>query len=910
MRYINFTKEDEIRFVEFTKKGITALFIYTDKLIHNGKRETYTDSREDRAVAFSGVIYAPIALFVKFLGAKLDKNGDKTTLTLNGKAVNITFEKSEGYLPVEKICREFGIYTRLFCDNTFLLIGNRDDIDAIASDEALVNAGPYALFGDYETDSFTYDDYEAVARNFHDNLVGNEKTNDVNNPIVKEKLASISEKCKNALETLDRSGDPIILWGQKPLRDTEDGARQYSYVRALAFGYATYGSDYYGDKEVFDAIIYSLEWMYRHAYGEDMIAGHGWRDPKLPNWWYMYIGAPEHLADILLVLYKEISLEDRKRYLKCFEWLASWMCLGPAWRVTRIKICTEYGILLHEPKYLIQEAEDFDASLYQKRSDYIDFTHTYPHNMSYGGLYLSRFMYVASVLAGSPIEYHTPNAYKQFLRLKYMYEPAIYQGQGFFMLAGRYTREMVEAEKSANFLVYLLSMIGVYGEDEDKYIKQFLKRNSAHPIFKNTILKGCSFVDLAKYIDILNDDSIPYDYYYEYAHAWYTGDRAVQHRNDYAFGIAMASNRHINYEAILHENKTGWYTGDGAFHLYTSYDRNQYDGDNFINNVNIAYRFPGTTEDMQERVARGIAFDPWKAPNHFAGSMQLEDKYIAAGMEFISEYCNATEDIYDEVRGWNRPAHQNDLTCKKAWFCFDEEAVLLGAGITSTMNSPVNTIAAHRRIVNDDKYSQCIKASGASKQIPKSEFEERYTNPEYFLWGGHAGYVFLGDTQLLVNRYNYTTKTEQPYLELRIEHGANPKDADYAFAVLPYATEEKLEEYSKNPGVEIISNTSKLQAVRKAALGITSYVFYESGKCESIATSEPAIISTTKKDGVFEIAICEPTQLLTELTVTIDGELSLLDASDKASVCVSDGKTVIKFNCANEMGKSARIRFN
>ena len=910
MRYDGFTREDEARFIDLTKNGVTAMFIYTDKLIVNGERTTYgTDPFTERAVVFSGVMYAPVSLFSEFLGATCTENEGGVCISVDNKSASVRYDKAEGFVPVADVCCELGIYTKLLAEGSFLLIGDRSTIDTIAADEVLVKAGPYALFGDYDVSGFTDEDYENVARSFHDKLVGTEKTNDMSNPLVVEKIRVINEKCAAALEGLDRSGDPAILWGTKLLKDTEDGARQYSYVRSLAVAYGTYGSDYYGDKSVLDDIIYCLEWMYRHAYGDDMIAGHGWRDPKLPNWWYMYIGAPEHLAAILLILYREISLEDRRRYLKCFEWIASWMCLGPAWRMTRIEICTEYGILLHKPEYLIQEAEDFDALLRVPRPDYIDFTHTYPHNMSYGGIYLSRCQHIASVLAGSPIAYNSPNLYKQFNRLKWMYEPAMHNGQGFFMLAGRYTKQMVEAEKSACFLVYLLSMIGVYGEDEDKYIKQFLKRHSANPIFKSTILRACSFVDLAKYEEILNDDSIPYEYYYEYAHAWYTGDRAAQHRNGYAVGIAMASNRHINYESILQENRTGWYTGDGAFHLYTDYDTNQYDGNNFINNINIAYRFPGTTEDMQERVARGIGFGPWKAPNSFAGSRLVDKKFSTAGMEFISEWCDHDDGTYDEVRGYCRAVHHNDLRAKKAWFCFDDEIVLLGAGITSTMNSPVYTIPAHRRIVNDERYSQSVKCKGKLDVLPKSPFEKRYKDPDYLLFEGHAGFVFLDKTDLYVSRYNYTTNVEQPYLELRVEHGANPTDATYAYAVIPYATEEILERYAKTPDVCVISNTNTLQAVKEATTGICGMVFYEAGECEGVKVDTGAIVMLKESDGCLEFSICDPTQELTELSAEIKMPLELVSADDKVSVSVSDSGVSVRVDCAGSMSAPFRAKF-
>ena len=215
-----------------------------------------------------------------------------------------------------------------------------------------------------------------------------------------------------------------------------------------------------------------------------------------------------------------------------------------------------------------------------------------------------------------------------------------------------------------------------------------------------------------------------------------------------------------------------------------------------------------------------IGYGSWKAPNSFAGSMQIDNSYIAAGMEFISEFCEKDDGMYDEVRGYSRAEHHNDLTCKKAWFCFEDEAVLLGAGITSTMNSPVNTILEHRRLVNDETLSQLVKCGGEYTDLPKAEFEKRFKNPEYMLWEGHVGFVFLEDSDIYVSRYNYTTNKEQPYLEVRAEHGANPKGGSYAYAVIPYADKAKLESYSKNPDVVILENSDKLQAVRDNTIGV------------------------------------------------------------------------------------------
>jgi hyaluronate lyase len=186
----------------------------------------------------------------------------------------------------------------------------------------------------------------------------------------------------------------------------------------------------------------------------------------------------------------------------------------------------------------------------------------------------------------------------------------------------------------------------------------------------------------------------------------------------------MSSRREKAYECINGANQTGWYTGDGATYIYTRYDGNQYDGDNFITkNEAVAYRFPGTTEDSQPRVARSIANRwEWYPENTIAGGMQIDKKYLVACMDYIS-FSSFEDDVHpdDYGHGGSQPLHYNDLRARKSWFCFDKEVVCLGAGISSTKDSPVHTTVEHRRIVNPAEDIQCLNG----EKLPKEDYEKR-----------------------------------------------------------------------------------------------------------------------------------------------------------------------------------------
>lgn len=152
MRYDGFTAEDEARFIEFTKRGVTAIFIYTNKLLSNGERAVFNpDDRLERPIVISGKIYAPVSLFTKFLGAKISKRCGKTTISLGDNKVSIKDDAREGYLPCEDVCSALGFCIGKFSEDMLLVIGKAEDISALRRDEALSAASAYALFGDYDT---------------------------------------------------------------------------------------------------------------------------------------------------------------------------------------------------------------------------------------------------------------------------------------------------------------------------------------------------------------------------------------------------------------------------------------------------------------------------------------------------------------------------------------------------------------------------------------------------------------------------------------------------------------------------------------------------------------------------------------------------------------------------------------
>lgn len=890
MRYASFTREDEIAFVDFTRSGSVAALIYSNNLIAHGRVEQYDgDNASIRTIAVGGVIYVPVILFTRYFDASFDGmvlvRGEKTYTPASACA-------SGGVtcVPALDAAANLGLCAKVYYEGRFLIVcheGRESDFAYLDAHPEQVAGGTYAILGKYDAAEFTPEDYRAAKDNWRRKLVGTPDGNDLSNPAVASKIGYIERRCNAVREKMNRADDAVILFGDTPAVESEHLTAQYRDLAALARAWATPGSKYFHVAALLDDILFGLEWLYTHLYGQAEIDGTGWRDVHIFNWWDWYVGAAEHLTDIIFMIEEHLTKEQIKKYLACFEYVATFMRhrenTGEA--MSRICICTKVGLALEDPKYLNREYNDFDRLLdlaeegFGPHVDYVDFTHGMPYNMAYGLLNLDRELLVASILSGTRIAYNSPQMYNQFMMAKYMFEPAMYRGQGMMMFCGRSTFYS-EFGPGVSVMINLLPMIGVFGEDEDRYLKGMIKRHCSDPAVADMVRGRCSLYDLAVFEDLMRDEAIPAWQDYEYAHAWFTGDRAVQQRNDFAVGIAMSSEREPSYESINSANKTGWYTGDGATYYYTTYDSHPYDGTNFIDNTNIAYRFPGTTEDSRPRTVRSISSSyAWRMPTDFAGSLQFADKYIAAAMDFSSyDFKGPDQNIPDTGYGSCLAVHENDLHAKKAWFCFDDEVVVLGAGITSTMSSPVHTTLEHRRIVRDDEFSQSVCAGGKVTALEKEPFVSLYEDVSWAMWGGHIGMVFPAGGTLYAGRYNCEACADQPYLELRLEHGENPMDASYAYIVLPYADEEKLSAYAASPDVTVLSNTAALQAVSDASSGLTGYAFHESGTCGDIAVDTPCILMDGTENSIRTLVMTEPTHKAEHVTISVSGKYRCVSA--------------------------------
>lgn len=770
-------------------------------------------------------------------------------------------------------------------------------------------------------------------KKWRESIVGSPELNDLTDSAIKAKIEAADKNCEKTLEAYHRDIDAPVLFGDTLPTLSADLSRQYEAIFSLAAAWGMYGTKYYQNPDILSDVLHGLEWMYLHMYGEAEIEDRGWRSANDFNWWDWFVGAGEPLTDTMLIVNDHIPMEKKELYLRCFKWVVSFMRQGyfQSCAQSRIRVCTKTALLLEDADWMENEFYDYDLLCEINEDgegphiDYIDWTHNYPYNLVYGHNNLTRVLNVGALLGGTALEFKSPKQYNLFKLAKYIFEPIHYKGRGAIIFAGRSNSWITEQGQGVTTLVNLLPMIGLFGEDEDRYIKQLIKRNVIDPNVRERVKRNCAIPELKKFLELLADDTIPYIDGYEIGHAYFTADRAVQQRRDYEFVIALASTRHPSYESINGANKMGWYTGDGALYLSTNNDQNTFNGENFAANEKVMMNVPGTTVDTQER--KHWSHYPGIPTGYceFVGSIDMNKKYVTAAMDYEAyHYEGETVPNVDGNYGGGYIPHKNDLVARKSYFLLDKECVCLGSGITSTTGFPVKTVVENRNLlINSEDTLGIDRTSVDGKALPTEDFETVFDGASYAYLENVAGYVLLDGGKLSVEKYTETHQRPYPFggraglyelkeyetpkrfFKLCVEHGENPVGATYAYATVPYATEEELAEYAALQEVEIISNTPDCQAVRKRSIGISSYVFYKAGACEEIEVSEPCIIMISEEGNEYKLSVCDPTQKLEGITVKVNRSLQFVSADDKMRF--ENG--ALRVNMTHSVGRPYTARF-
>lgn len=139
-----------------------------------------------------------------------------------------------------------------------------------------------------------------------------------------------------------------------------------------------------------------------------------------------------------------------------------------------------------------------------------------------------------------------------------------------------------------------------------------------------------------------------------------------------------------------------------------------------------------------------------------------------------------------------------------------------------------------------------------------------------------------------INHTESKNEQQQEVFTLGFNHGCNPRNATYAYIVVPgIHSARKMNNYRKSP-VEILANTDSMQIVRHTKLGIWQMVFYKEGTFRNgeLSVSVDKACALMIKDGHSgnaELHIADPGQ--TQSCIKVELLIPEISSERKTVLC-------------------------
>lgn len=221
----------------------------------------------------------------------------------------------------------------------------------------------------------------------------------------------------------------------------------------------------------------------------------------------------------------------------------------------------------------------------------------------------------------------------------------------------------------------------------------------------------------------------------------------------------------------------------------------------------------------------------------------------------------------------------NTIRAKKSWFFFENEIVCLGAGISD--NGGLNV----RTTINQSKMetpSYSVDKGGNTEKMQSVSSSVYSNNNLSYLRNGKIAYFFpnQGDVKYSMKsqsgawhdiNLDGSTTIESGYVfSIWFDHGVNPTNASYSYIVVPgIDSQEKAQAYDVS-AIEIIENTSNIQAVINKKLNILEIIFHKAGTLTygetSVTVNQPCAFML--KNGTL-VSLSDPSQSNSVISVSI-----------------------------------------
>ena len=638
-------------------------------------------------------------------------------------------------------------------------------------------------------------------------------------PSVNEKLV------KQLMTTIREDGTwPGINYQDVSKTGFQHG-RHLGNMVVLSLAFEKKGSEFRGSKKLKKVIDLALNYWIAN----DFIC---------ENWWWNQIGTPSQLISMLLIMDDDLTKDQIAKILPMIG-RANLNATGARPSGDRIKIA---GILAKtllfkrdekqfsevirviegEIKFATGRGMQYDYSFHH-REDRVNNT------LSYGTGYADAFAEWAANVAGTTYRFSDQPLHQ----LVDYYLDGICK----MMIFGKYPDP------------------GAMNRD--------ITRFDTHPAFGTTtperLLKSSDYRknELEEIVKIRRGEANPN---LSFSTFFWQSEHFTFQRPTFFTSVRMYSTRDYNMEEP--------YNGEGLMNHHRG------DGTNYISKTGDEYYDLSPVYDWQKIPGTTVLQKP---------SLPSENEIQKKGLtDFVGAVSNGT---YGAVAFDFKSPH-DPLEAKKGWFFFDNEYVCLGAGISSASKLPVATTLNQCLLRGD-----VVAMNGNEKSIVKRG-EYPLNDVKWVLHDG-VGYLFplpqkvnlSGQTETgswaKINHQSDSPKGEvsKEVFKLWIDHGTNPRDAAYQYIVVPSTTEKELLESGDHRQIEILSNTTAIQAVRHTGLNIGEIIFYQSGEIQVskdliIGSESPGLVMIKSEGSVIkQISVSDPSRKLARIHLTVSSRI-------------------------------------
>lgn len=725
-------------------------------------------------------------------------------------------------------------------------------------------------------------------------------------PLYSGWISAIESTAQNRWSTLLTDPARTRLWEDLPNLGTDSGeiSATYDRIRAMALAYSVHGSALEGSAGLQAAILESLEWMDLHIYNQENTSQYG-------NFFDWQIATPLRLVDITTLMYDDLPAGRRDRYMAAVDHFIPAPVLTAANRTWISSAIALRGILVKDSAKITTGLAGLDGVLsYAPVGDgfHTDgsflFHDVIPYNGGYGAQLLSILTPVVELFQGSPWD-PGPVAIPTLLAwVQNSFEPFLVHGAIMQAVSGRYASRPTDDHESGHFVLSSILRLArlapaAEGASLNSFVKAQILSDTSLDFVANTSPPYSVWAAA-----VLADSSVPPAQPPVLHRRFPQMDRVVHRRQGWSMALAMSSARVANYESIRGENLHGWYTGDGMTYLYTP-DLRQYSGD-FWATID-PYRMPGTTVDSTPR-APGSG-EAYLSGEDWVGGADLLDQYGVSGMQLSS---------------WGA-----GLSARKSWFFFDDEVVCLGSAIHGISGRAVETVVETRRLAAYGDNPLLVNgvaapaSPGLSRTVPSVAWAHLAGNTP----GSDLGFFFPHPGDLTLTRemrsgatadlnlpFGNTNQTASPYLSLTLPHGTNPTDGRYAYVLLPATSPADVARYAARPGITVLENSPRAQAVRKDSLGLLAINLWEPGGAAigGVQVDGPCSVLVRNDGALVDIGLSDPTQgQAAPLTLDLGSPaLALLQADAGVTLLRLTPTVRVAFDVAGRQGRTLHARLS